>query len=182
MMRADTLASAEVIGYLNEHYVIAWSNLLPELYGNADPNAPPPPKYNPEHVKSVPEGAGGGNIRIYFCNPQGRVLHQVIGYWKPDRFLDEARFAASLFAMSPDRVIKVQTQRREELEKEQATAMAALPVEPKRNDPAARCAAQVGLRCRAANDLRKELHADIEDLLDRRREEVYTKGAVGCDH
>jgi hypothetical protein len=181
-MRADTLAHAEVIGYLNANYVIAWSNLLPELYGNADPNAPPPPKYDPAHVESLPEGAGGGNIRVYFCNPQGRLLHEVIGYWKPEQFLAEAHLAVALGAMNPDRVIHRQTERRAVLERERTAAMAVLPEEPRRNDPLVRHAAQLGLRCRAAADLCRELHADIEDLLDRRREEVYTKGAVGCDH
>src|SRR3974377_1937157 len=117
-MRADTLADAEVIGYLNQHFVIAWSNLLPELYGNADPHAPPPPSYNPEHVRSVPEGAGGGNIRVYFCTPRGGVVHQVIGYGNPPRFLEEARLALTLLQGSPDAAAKIQRERRKELEKE----------------------------------------------------------------
>lgn len=178
-MRADTLADAEVIGYLNQHFVIAWSNLLPELYGNADPNAPAPPNYNPDHVKSVPEGAGGGNIRVYFCTPQGRVVHQVIGYWKATRFLEEARLAVELLQRTPEQVAKVQAGRRKELEKERDAALAALPAKPERNDPVVRRAAQLGLRCRAAEDLQRELYADVETILDRRREEVYTKGALG---
>jgi hypothetical protein len=38
---------------------------------------------------------------------------------------------------------------------------------------------QSALRLRAATDLMPDLLADIEAVLDRRREEVYTKGAVG---
>lgn len=178
-MRAETLADAEVIGYLNEHFVIAWSNLLPELYGNAEPNAPPPPSYNADHVRSLPEGAGGGNIRVYFCTPQGRVVHQVVGYWKPARFLEEARQATELLAQKPEHVARVQGARRQELETARDAALAALPEQPLRNDPAVRRAAQLGLRCRAAADLVSELYADVEIILDRRREEVYTKGAVG---
>lgn len=178
-MRADTLADAEVIGFLNQHFVIAWSNLLPELYGNADPHAAPPPSYDPERVKGVPEGAGGGNIRVYFCTPQGRVVHQTVGYWKAPRFLEEARRAVELLQRSPDHVARVQRARLQELEKERDAALAALPDRPQRNDPVVRRAAQLGLRCRAGEDLQRDLYADVETILDRRREEVYTKGALG---
>ena len=41
-MRAETLAEAEVVGFLNQHFTLAWENLYPELFGRADPNAAPP--------------------------------------------------------------------------------------------------------------------------------------------
>src|SRR5262245_9861530 len=115
-MRAETLSHAEVVGFLNEQFVIGWSNLLPELYGNADPNAPPPKAYNSEHLRSVPEGAGGGNIRCYFCNAEGKIVHQVVGYWKPERFLEETRFALALLTKSPAELARVQESHQQELQ------------------------------------------------------------------
>jgi len=35
----------------------------------------------------------GGNIAVYFCTPEGEVLHVVAGPVNPRRFIDEARWA-----------------------------------------------------------------------------------------
>jgi hypothetical protein len=180
-MRAETLSDAAVVGYLNEHFLMAWSNLLPALYGNADPNAPPPPGYESQHVASLPEGAGGGNIRLYFCTPRGELVHQVVGYWKKDRLLAEARFAVKLLERNIRRAHAAQTERRRDLDRQHRQALAALPPEPRRNDPAARRAAQLGVRLRAVDEVLRDWHRNVEQVIERRREEVYTKGAVGCD-
>ena len=164
---------------MNTNFIVAWSNLLPELYGNSDPNRPPPPQYSPEHLRSLPEGAGGGNIRAYFCTPRGHIVHLSIGYWKPERFLDEARFALALAGSNSGEVTEAQTRRRQELEAQRQTEEKELPAKPAANDPAVRKVGELGLRLRAAEDVRRDLLADIVEVLDRRREEVYTKGAVG---
>src|SRR5262245_44884386 len=101
-MRAKTLAADEVVSTLNRQYVIVWHNLLPELYGTADPDAGAPPTYDEQRVERLPEGAGGGNIRIYFCKPDGAVIHQVTGYWRPRRFMEEVAFAESLVDKSAE--------------------------------------------------------------------------------
>jgi hypothetical protein len=178
-MRVETLSRAEVVGPLNEHFVVAWSNLVPELYGNADPNAPPPPSYNPEHARSMPEGGGGGNIRVYFCTPDGLIVHQVVGFWKAERFVEEVEFARGLLPLSPDEVRARQAARREEIAALRTAAGAEVPAEAARNDPRARRFAALSLRLRAADELLGDLFADVGDVLDRRHEEVYTKGAVG---
>ncbi len=181
-MRADTLAAAEVVGTLDSHFIIAWHNLLPELYGKASPTAAAPPRYTPENVRAVPEGSGGGNIRVYFCTPQGRVVHETIGYWKQHAFLGEVRVALDLLSQSRDQAERFHRERQRALTGQQEAALAALASQPERNDPEVRRAALLGLRLRAAAAIRQDLYVDVEVLMDRRREEVYTKGAVGCDH
>ena len=68
--------------------MVALHNQLPELYGNtsADPGRD---RYPGDMVDRCPEGAGGGNVRTYLCDPDGRVRHLLLGYWRPDRFLEE---------------------------------------------------------------------------------------------
>lgn len=177
MLRENTLANAEVLGELHNHFIVAWDNLLPELY----PDTGGPPKgYNPEHVASVPEGAGGGNIRIFFCTPDGKVVHQVIAYWKPESLLAEIRFARRLLEQ-PAAIRSLHAERRKDLDRLWREAEAASPARPKRNDPAVRRVAQCQIRLRAADETLADLLADLERILDRRREEVYTKGALGCD-
>jgi hypothetical protein len=179
-MRAETLAEAEVIGFLQKHFVLAWSNLLPELFGAADPNADPP-KYPVEQTRDLPEGAGGGNIRIYFCTADGKIVHQVLGLWRIQRFLDECRFALSLPTADPAEMTKLQKQHRQKLEGEWARAHELIKPGSNWRDPSVRKAGTCGIRLRSADELFKDLLADVEAVIDRRREEVFTKGALGCD-
>jgi hypothetical protein len=180
-MRANTLAAAEVVGPLNSRFVVAWSNLLPELYGAADPNSDAPAAYNTERVARLPEGAGGGNIRIYFCRPDGAVVHQVIGYWRPERFLEELAFAERLMELDSKQVRGEQGRRLRELEAVAERELVLVPDNVTANDPTARSAAQQALRRRSADELQALLGQDVEMLLRERRIKVYTEGAVGCD-
>ncbi len=180
-MRANTLAAAEVVGPLNNRFVVAWSNLLPELYGTADPNPDAPPAYETRRVERLPEGAGGGNIRIYFCKPDGVVVHQVIGYWRPNRLLEELAFAEELMKLTHDAIAEAQARRRAMIEDRAELELSALPARLERNDPAARRAAQWSLRRRSAVELQELLGVDVDDVLRQRRIKVYTEGAVGCD-
>jgi hypothetical protein len=170
-----TLKDPGVVRYLSDNFVIAWSNLLPELYGNADPSAPPPASYDARAIATTPEGAGGGNIRAYFCRPDGKILHLSVGYWKPERFLAEARFARGL-AGDGKGLAAAQRERRKGLQSDLDAARAAVS-----GSPAERRlrVAQAALRLRAAAELTPDLLSEIVTVLDRRREEVYTKGAVG---
>jgi hypothetical protein len=170
-----TLKDPAVVRYLREDYVVAWSNLLPELYGNADPSAPPPASYDARAVATTPEGAGGGNIRAYFCRPDGKIVHLAVGYWRPERFLAEARFARGLLG-DGKRLAAAQRERRKGLQSDLESARAAVS-----GSPAERRLrlAQAALRLRAATELTPDLLVEIDTVLDRRREEVYTKGAVG---
>jgi hypothetical protein len=172
-----TLHDPEVIRSLNSDFVVAWSNLVPELYGNTDPNAPPPASYDKKAVETAPEGTGGGNVRAYFCTPAGKIVHLTMGYWKPERFLAEAKLARELLSQRETAACATQAQRRAELQAEFDKAKAAV-TSPSDRD-AILTLARCGLRLRAADELLPDLFADIAAVLDRRREEVYTKGAVG---
>ncbi|MCI0461202.1 MAG: hypothetical protein L0Z62_30005 [Gemmataceae bacterium] len=171
-----TLTDSDVIRHLGDRYVVAWSNLLPELYGNSDPTAPLPPSYDRRAVQTTPEGSGGSNIRAYFCTSAGKIVHLSIGFWRPERFLAEAQFAERLLAGDRGQIAPAQRARRQEAEATFDEAKTAFVP----SDPATRVrVAQAALRLRSATELTPDLLADVEAVLDRRREEVYTKGAVG---
>jgi hypothetical protein len=71
-------------------YALVTHNQLPELYCNntVDPGVD---RYPDDQVDRCPEGAGGGNVRLYVCEPGGRIRRLLLGYWKPERFLEELR-------------------------------------------------------------------------------------------
>lgn len=100
-------------------YVLVTHNQLPELYCNntvdarsfgqrnfgaadgrrglfSDPpirrgSEAPKLQYPDDQVDRCPEGAGGGNVRLYLCAPGGQVRRMLLGYWKPERLLEELR-------------------------------------------------------------------------------------------
>ncbi len=179
-MRAETLADAEVIGFLGEHFTLAWENLMPELFGRADPNAAPP-RYAPEQTRDLPEGAGGGNIRCYFCAPDGRIVHQTLGYWRKERFVAECRFALRMTAGDPATLAGEQQRHQAKLAAEFAAAKERAGAGTDWRNPAVTTAARCGVRLRGADELLADLLADVGAVIDRRRDEVFTKGALGCD-
>lgn len=91
-----TLSDPRVADALS-NYVLATHNQLPELYCNhtVDPGAD---RYPDDQVDRCPEGAGGGNVRLYLCSSDGRIRRMLLGYWKPERFLEELRH----FELSPE--------------------------------------------------------------------------------
>ena len=178
-MRAETLADAEVVGFLRQHFTLAWVNLYPELFGKSDPNAAPP-RYAPEQTKNLAEGAGGGNIRCYFCTADGKIVHQTLGYWRAERFLAEGRFALGLPADDP---VKLRAEQRRHADKVQAEWLAAQERAGRGNDwrdPKLKLAAGCGVRVRGSEELLADLLRPVGEVIDRRRDEVFTKGALGC--
>jgi hypothetical protein len=178
-MRAETLADAEVVGFLNRHFTLAWENLYPELFGRADPSATPP-KYAPEQTKDMPEGAGGGNIRCYVCTPDGKIVHQTLGFWRAERFLAEMRFALQLLTDNPAKLRTEQAKHAAKLQSELAAAKERAGAGNDWRDPKLKFAAGCGVRVRGADELLADLLADVGTVIDRRRDEVFTKGALGC--
>jgi hypothetical protein len=178
-MRAETLADAEVIGFLNAHFTLAWENLYPELFGRADPNAAPL-RYAPEQMKDMPDGAGGGNIRCYVCTPGGRIVHQMLGYWKAGRFLAELKFALNLPTADPVKLKAEQARHAAKVQAEWAAATERAGAGNDWRDPKLKFAAGCGVRVRGADELLGDLLADVGAVIDRRRDEVFTKGALGC--
>ena len=65
--RAKTLADPAVRTLLSRRFVLAMHNQVPDLYCNnsVDPGTD---RYPREQVDRCPEGAGGGNLRVFFCS------------------------------------------------------------------------------------------------------------------
>ena len=74
---------------LSKDFVCTWKNIRPEeafderaVKGNAKLDA-----------DSLNEGAGATNVCSIFALPDGRIVHAVPGYLRPETFLREAGFA-----------------------------------------------------------------------------------------
>ncbi|MBY0527671.1 MAG: hypothetical protein K2R98_30010 [Gemmataceae bacterium] len=93
-MRTVTFADLPLVEYLKQNYVVVWHNQSPDLFSS---EAGQQEKYTAEQVKAYPQGGGGGNVRSYFCTPDGGILYYLEGYWSGERYLAEARFARDLF-------------------------------------------------------------------------------------
>jgi hypothetical protein len=91
-MRTVTFADVELIDYLRQNFVLVWHNQAPEGPGIEGVQQ----RYTPAQAQAYPEGGGGGNVRSYFCTPDGKVVYFLQGYWRHDRYLAEARFAREL--------------------------------------------------------------------------------------
>ena len=96
-MRSVTFAADAVVDLLNEKFVVCWND-----HGDKDTEEraalPPQPAFTREELELYPEGGGGGNVRSYVCLPDGRIVHYVEGWFAPERFADEMRFALELTA------------------------------------------------------------------------------------
>src|SRR5947207_829302 len=92
LTRTVTFADLDVVEYLKKHFVVVWHNQSPEIYAQPGQQENP----SPETAKAYPEGGGGSNVRSYFCNSSGEVLCSLEGYWSPQRYLAESKFAAGL--------------------------------------------------------------------------------------
>lgn len=96
-MRTVTFADPDTTDRMNRDFVLIWSNQQPELISGkaSDPNQAQAP-FSAEEAKQYPLGGGGGNIRSYFCDSDGRVLYYLEGYWNSARYLHECEFALTL--------------------------------------------------------------------------------------
>jgi len=88
-----TFADDKVVDLLNAKFVLLWNNHQPDLGGG---DARQQPAFTKEELELYPEGGGGGNVRTYFCLSDGRIVHYVEGWFRPERFLEEAEFALTL--------------------------------------------------------------------------------------
>lgn len=92
LMRTVTFADLQVVDYLKQNFVVVWHNQSAAIYEARGKQE----KYTAEQVKAYPQGGGGGNVRSYFCAPNGKVLYYLEGFWSGDRYVMEARFAGEL--------------------------------------------------------------------------------------
>jgi len=152
-----TLADPGVEGHLRERFVLAFHNQLPELYCNTSVD-PGQDRYPGDQVDLCPESAGGGNVRIFLCTPEGRIAFEMLGYWRPARFLEELRRGEEMLAR-PGEV--------EHLHRECRGRHASSADRPGR------------LLLRAHDEALADLGRPVREVLDRIEDEIYTKGRIG---
>lgn len=63
-----------------------WVNQIPGLYCASHA---PTNKFPAEMVEKCPEGAGGGNVRMFVCTPEGKIEACLLGYWRKESLLRE---------------------------------------------------------------------------------------------
>lgn len=91
-MRTVTFADLELVDYIKQNFVTVWHNQTPEIFSEEGEQAP----CTPEQARAYPQGGGGGNVRSYFCLPDGQVVYYLEGFWSKERYLAEAKFACEL--------------------------------------------------------------------------------------
>lgn len=90
-MRTATFGDRQVIRTLQRDFILLWHNQSPGLNEPGEQAQP-----TPEQIKAYPEGAGGSNVVTYFADPDGKVVYQLTGFWRPERFRTELTFARHL--------------------------------------------------------------------------------------
>ena len=91
-MRAVTLSNRNVRNYLENNFVVGWTNIK-----NQTPYAGTSGHHYPWYpAVQTTTCAGHHNVQMFFLTSDGRVLHCLPGYWRPADFLLEAKFARGL--------------------------------------------------------------------------------------
>jgi len=155
-----TLADRDVRDFLSREFVLTMHNQVPELYCNnsVDPGVD---RYPGDQVDRCPESAGGGNLRFFLCRPSGELIFEMMGYWKPARFLDELRRGLSVSAAP-----------HADVERFHRECRARHEASGERDEK---------LLIRAHDETVADLFRPVRGILDRLEDEVYTKGAIGCE-
>ncbi|KAF0245255.1 MAG: hypothetical protein FD180_1802 [Planctomycetota bacterium] len=84
---------------IEENWVSTWHNQCPGLYCNNTADTRKPIPYPSEQFDTVYEGVGGGNIRLFFCDKDGRIIYAVTGYLSISSMMDAERFAQYLLPL-----------------------------------------------------------------------------------
>lgn len=92
-----TLADAEVQRVLRERFVVGWRNVWREQWVGQSRG------YRRDQCAvGTTNGAGGRNMQVFVLAPDLTVLHALPGFWHPDDFVAELRFAEGLAAVWRD--------------------------------------------------------------------------------
>ena len=97
LMRTVTFADAGLVKKLNSTLLPVWHNQDPEAMGEIFEEEPVDQPI-PTGANAYPCGGGGGNIRAYFCTPEGEIFHYVEGYWPAENFAQEVDVALKFYA------------------------------------------------------------------------------------
>lgn len=189
-MRVGTLFDPDVESFLADRFVLVTHNQLPELYcQTAVIDATSDSPYPAEQMARVTEGGGGGNVRCYFCTPEGKVVHYLSGYWKPRRLLIEARWALARVSFDSNTLVDEHRFAAIQLERErdqvlppdtaaQFAGTAALTPQQQAALTEVRAYNRLIRSYRESSDIARQ---GVVKVLQRVEDEVYTKGTLGCD-
>lgn len=94
LMRTVTFADDKLVAAINQNVIPVWHNQNPDAANNGADSQPKPSQ---QQIDAYPLGGGAGNMRAYFCDPDGSIVHYLQGYWPPEHFLTEMDFAQEQF-------------------------------------------------------------------------------------
>ena len=162
--------------FLARSFVCAKVNLVPGLLlGGAS-------HHSEELLAQFPEGGGGGNVRSIFCTQDGRIVSEVKGFWRPERYREEAEFARVVADAPKEQIAALHGWHGDKhtLEREGVEAERAKLTEPEpKPSPWARRIAALNRMARSHRESIDVLLTPVEEYLDRISDEVWTKGNVG---
>jgi len=93
-MRSVTFADPAVVDLLNRSFVVLWDNHAERLRGGG--RAAQQPGWSKEELERYPEGGGGTNVISVVARPDGRIVHQLQGWFRPERLAGELSFSLTL--------------------------------------------------------------------------------------
>ncbi len=119
-----SFADDRVVDLVNSKFVAAWFNHNPG--GRSGGAEVPQPAWKPEELELYPEGGGGDNAVVYVAGPDGKILHVIRGWFRPERLVEELKFALSL---KIEGAVSAHAARAKEVRAEQERLAAANPAE-----------------------------------------------------
>jgi len=103
VLRTVTFSDPEVQKVLDTQFVLTWHNQAQDLFpGKPGSPGDHQPAVSEHYLRTFPDGAGGGNVRMFFCTADARIVHSIEGYYRPATFLAEVAFAQQLMAVAGD--------------------------------------------------------------------------------
>lgn len=92
-----SLSNKKVLDLLQTKFVCGWKNIKGlEGVGQSHEHAPAC------RAANVNNGSGFHNVQMFVLTPDGRVVHCLPGFWKPDALVKELEFALSLVKIWQD--------------------------------------------------------------------------------
>ena len=137
MLRTVTFSDPEVRRALDTQFVVTWFNQARDLFpGEPAAAADHQPQVSEHYLSTFPDGAGGSNVRLFFCTPDARVVHSIEGFYRPATLLQEVAFARELLdcaaagkATASEEIRQRVAKRRDLLDQERRVATASAPAQ-----------------------------------------------------
>lgn len=93
-MRSVTFADPAVVDLLNRSFVVLWDNHAERIRRGG--KGVEQPAWSKEELERYPEGGGGTNVVSIVAAPDGRIVNQLQGWFRPERLADELDFSLTL--------------------------------------------------------------------------------------